>query len=76
MLWTNDRCKELEALRSLLCEVSTINRGSGCIERIQKCIELADRLQQFDLDSGRESFWYFLHAQAIADRQAAAIEQR
>lgn len=68
-MWTDDRCAELEQLRQLLRDVSAINNGSHCLERIARCIEIADALQQTDF-TGRRSFYGFVEDLAIADRSA------
>lgn len=65
--WDNGRCAELEMFESLLRELSSINSGSHCLERIARCIELGGKLSSFDL-SARINFKQFLHALAIADR--------
>jgi hypothetical protein len=69
--WTDDRCQELDALWVLLGEVQSINAGSNCLERIQKCIDLATSLRRTDFGSGRMSFWHFVQDLAIEDRKAA-----
>lgn len=58
--WTKDRREELSELRTLLFEVQSINSGSHCLERIKKCMEIAERLTRSDLDKPRESFLNFL----------------
>ena len=70
MKWDGSRIVELNKLRELLIEVTTINRGSHAIERIQKCEELAEDLWNSDLDSARPSFHQFLTDLAIKDRSA------
>ena len=74
MNWTDDRCAELDDFRDLLHEVSSINSGSHCLERIARCIAIAERLQRGDLDTGRRGFWQFVQEQAIRDRQPALGE--
>ena len=66
--WTDERCKELEELGVLLREVAGINRGSNAIERIRRCIELAETLDRDDIVNGRDSLRTFLRGLAIADR--------
>ena len=66
--WTDERCKELDELGVLLREVAGINRGSNAIERIQRCIEIAEKLDRDDIVSGRDSLRTFLRRLAIADR--------
>lgn len=68
LAWTEDRCKELDELGTLLREVARINHGSNCLERIQRCIVLADKLNSDDLFTCRDSLHHFLRGLAIADR--------
>jgi hypothetical protein len=72
MKWTNARCKELDALRELLTEVQSINRGSHVIERLERCIALAKKLDATNMDKPRPSFYRFLNDLAAADRSSAA----
>lgn len=67
--WTDDRVKELEDLGALLREVAAINHGSNCLERIQRCIALAEALGREDVSGCRESLHGFLRRLAIADRR-------
>lgn len=67
-VWDESRCKEYEMLETLLSEVSSLNRGNHVIERMQKCIDIAERLNSTNLDSGRMCFRGFLHRQIIKDR--------
>lgn len=66
--WDESRCEEYELLETLLSEVSSLNRGSHVIERMQKCIDIAERLSRTDLNSGRDSFVRFLLKEALKDR--------
>ena len=68
LAWTDERCKELDELGTLLREVASINHGSNCLERIQRCIVLAEKLDRDDLIRCRDSLHNFLRALAIADR--------
>jgi hypothetical protein len=43
--WPYQRREEFGELRTLLNEISMINNGSSAIERIQRCIALAKKLQ-------------------------------
>lgn len=67
-VWDELRCEEYGLLETLLSEVSALNRGSHAIERMQKCIEIAERLNRTNLDSGRMSFCAFLRDLARKDR--------
>jgi hypothetical protein len=66
--WTDDRCNELELLGQLLREVSSINHANNCLERIARCIELAEKLGRDDFFTCRDSMLTFLRGLAIADR--------
>jgi hypothetical protein len=70
LAWTDDRCKELEELGTLLREVASINHGSNCLERIKRCIALAEKLDRDDLFKCRDSLHNFLRGLAIADRSS------
>jgi len=70
LAWTDDRCKELDELGTLLREVASINHGSNCLERIQRCIALAEKLNRDDLFKCRDSLHNFLRGLAIADRSS------
>jgi hypothetical protein len=61
--WPEDRLKDIETLQLLLREVRTIDNGSHVIERLQRCIALADKLADTDYQSGRASFTQFLITQ-------------
>lgn len=73
LAWTDDRCQELDELGTLLREVAAINNGSNCIERIQRCIALADKLKRDDLFKCRDSLHSFLRGLAIADRSSGRV---
>ena len=62
--WTVERCDQLAELRELVREAGSINRGNMVIERLARCIELAERL------NGRDGFLAFLDDLAIAEREA------
>lgn len=52
-------------------ELSSIpleHSGNGCLERIARCIEIAERLDHTTYDPVRRSFLGFLNDIAIADR--------
>ena len=69
--WTDDRCAELDALVSLIREASAINNGSNCLQRISKCIDLAESLNKTDFATGRAGFIRWLEELAIKDRFGA-----
>lgn len=66
--WDESRCEEYGLLETLLSEVSSLNRGNHVIERMQKCIDIAERLNHTELDAGRMSFRTFLRDLALKDR--------
>ena len=71
IVWTDDRCVELDALSELLREVSAINHGSNCLERILRCIDLAEKLSRDAISENRDSLLTFLRGLAIAERLRA-----
>lgn len=73
-IWDDSRLDELDALEKLLRELTVINNGSGCLQRITNCIEIAERLASTDWDLRRPSFISWLNQQAIASRQAEVTQ--
>jgi len=69
-IWTPDRLDDLAALGTLLRGVSSINRSTHCLERIARCIEIADKLTAFG--DGKVSFHEFLRERARAEYAAQA----
>jgi hypothetical protein len=69
-VWNYRRCQQLFALEKLLLEVGKINNASNVIERIQACIELAEKLSRSSFSDNETSFLGFLNGLAIADRIA------
>ena len=67
MEWPEKRCKQLDELKKLLREVSTINNGNNCLQRIAECIELSDKLQEWSLKRREVSFVAFLEDLARGD---------
>jgi hypothetical protein len=70
--WTDDRCTELDKFRELLTEVQSINRGSHILERLARCITIAEALDKVDLQRARASFYQFLNDLAVEERSDAA----
>ena len=66
--WTGERCAQFEKLERLLNSVSLLNHGSNFLGHVAECIELADELRRWDMETLSPSFVHFLHDQAIADR--------
>lgn len=66
--WDDDRCAELEMLQRLVREVSSINSGNRCLQRIAECIEMAEKLNSTNYDTARPGLVRWLHELAIEDR--------
>lgn len=62
--WNKSRRKELAMLQELLREVASINSGNCCLERIRRCIGMAEKLHLSSLEKPRKSFMSFLIAAA------------
>lgn len=67
-VWDETRCEELSVLERLIREVSAINNGNRCLERIGECIALAEKLSRTDYENSHKSFQQFLNDLAIEDR--------
>lgn len=74
IVWTEDRCAELDELVDLLREVAAINHGSNCLERIRRCIALAEKLSRDAISENRDSLLTFLRGLAIAERLSATFD--
>lgn len=70
MIWTNLRIKQLEQLRRLLNEASSLNSGNNVIERMGVVINLAKALQNSDLNRGHQSFIQFLIDESFKEDKA------
>ena len=57
--WPLSRRKELEMLQTLLNEVASLNNGNNIIGRIQRCVKIADKLNQYSRSRTRASFMRF-----------------
>ena len=66
--WNKNRANELNLMSALLYEVSCLNSGSHVIERIRYCITLANKLNNGNIRTGRQSFNQFISDLCIADR--------
>ena len=65
MKWTEDRRKELSLLQTLLSDVQSINTGSGALERIRKCVDIAAKLDKNEvMKNPRAGFVAFLYTLA------------
>ena len=69
--WDDSRCEELAYFGLLLSEVASLNKGSHVIERMQRCIEIAERLDRADIRIPRASFNQFLRGLAVEERSAS-----
>ena len=67
LVWTDDRCEDLEKLRSLLYLVSGLENGSGFLKKVDEAIGIADCLIYSEWN-GRPGFCQFLHDLAIKNR--------
>jgi hypothetical protein len=70
--WNKSRRKELAILQELLREVSSINSGNYCLERIKSCIDMAEKLSRSSLEKPRRSFMTFLIAAAAGQEDPEA----
>lgn len=68
MIWTDDRCGELDSFRELLWKVSALNSGSGVIQKMIECEQIAKTLLETNYSAPRDSFLNFLEKQAIKER--------
>lgn len=66
--WDDERCAELEMLQRLVREVASINSGNRCLQRIADCIDMAEKLNGTNYDTGRSGFVRWLYELAIDDR--------
>jgi hypothetical protein len=73
-IWTDDRIAELEDFERLLREARAINSSNNCLERIARCIDLADDLSLTNSATHRPSFREFLRDISIADQTASLAE--
>jgi len=64
--WTDERCAQFEKFERLLNSVSLLNHGSNFLGHVAECIDLANELRKWDMET--PSFVVFLSDQAISDR--------
>lgn len=65
-VWNLDRRKELELLSELIVVVNGLNKGSGFINKIERCIEISGVLNKTRLQpSVRRSFISFIEGIAV-----------
>lgn len=68
--WTKGRLRELAELHDMLGELRQINYGSGAIQRLLKCVQVAQELSTTDYSVPRKSFLLFLEDMARPDHPA------
>ncbi len=73
--WDQARWNQLFTLQDLLNEVSMLNRGTGTIERLQRCIAMAEELRCGDLVTSRASLPRFLMERALAGSSPCSPQQ-
>jgi hypothetical protein len=66
-MWDKERREQTDKLRSLLWELSSLNRGSDFLGKVQRCIEAADDLLKTDFNQLRLSYTEFLIEEATKD---------
>lgn len=69
-VWPEDRRKELAELQELLREIKSVNHGSNALGRIARCIEIAEKLTDLDMETCRPDFFSFLVNQAVTRHPA------
>jgi len=60
MKFDEKRIDEFNTLCNLLEEVKSLNKGSGFLERVARCIERAEQLTATDWETRRKSFRQWL----------------
>jgi hypothetical protein len=63
-MWDKERREQTDKLRSLLWELSSLNRGSDFLGKVQRCIESADELLKTDFRQLKLSYMEFLIEEA------------
>jgi hypothetical protein len=65
--WTADRREEMSLMLDLIHTMKHINKGSGFMQAVQSCIDIAKQLDETDLRAGRISFSQFVIGIAAGD---------
>jgi hypothetical protein len=66
--WDNYRCDQLSQLEDLIRECQSINTGSGVLARLDRIIEIAKQLDDWDDERKKASFMSFVKDYAIGCR--------
>jgi hypothetical protein len=73
--WTKERFDELDTLIDMLNTLSGLNNGGLFIEKVQKCIEIAETMTGVKWsDGGRESLTFWLRGAAIEQSKSKRKE--
>ena len=67
MMWDKERREQTDKLRTLLLELSSLNRGSDFLGKVQRCIDTAEELLKADYVQPKESYIHFLIDEATKD---------
>ncbi len=67
MVWDKERLVQTDKLRTLLWELSSLNRGSDFLGKVQRCIDIAEELLKTDHVKPKESYMHFLIGEATKD---------
>lgn len=66
-MWDKERLVQTDKLRTLLWELSSLNRGSDFLGKVQRCIDTAEELLKTDHVQPKESYMEFLIEEATKD---------
>lgn len=69
--WTRGRAIRLLQLDSLLGLLAGLNHGSGFLENVQRCIDIAEALRASNLADNEISFIQFLKDKAVEERSGS-----
>jgi len=67
MVWNKERLTQTDQLRTLLWELSSLNRGSDFLSKVQRCIDTAEELLKTDHVQPKKSYIHFLINEATKD---------
>ena len=74
--WTRDRGKQFEKLKKLISEVRTINSDTGTLQRLARCIDMAQELDVMFDAQAQPGFMTFLEMQVGEGREIAKRRER
>ena len=63
-MYDQSRREEVLLMQNLIREISTINKGSNFLDKMNSCIEMAQKLQKDNMVVPRASFVDFIHNEA------------